>query len=77
MDINATIVLHNRDNEVNFIFIERRACFGYLLAPCRIKSEAPPTISPYLTMVYVQHSRCEAVTAVLLKIEVLLDVGLC
>jgi hypothetical protein len=77
MDINETVLLHNRDNEANFIFIERRASFGYLLASCRTKSEAPPTLSPYLTMVYVRYSRCEALTAVLLKIEVLLDVGLC
>jgi hypothetical protein len=70
MVINEVIVLHNRNNEANFILMERRAYFGYLLVPCRIKSEAPPTRSPELTMVYIQHSRCEAVTAVLLKIDV-------
>jgi hypothetical protein len=46
MDINETIVLYNRDDEANVIFIERRTAFEYLLAPCRNKSETPPTLSP-------------------------------
>lgn len=71
MAINETIVLHNRDNEAHFIFIERRACFGYLLTSRRIKSKTSPNRSPNLTMMYVQHSRCEALRAVLLNIEVL------